>query len=145
MGRLSAAACPADSFHDEDPMRPYLLVAVFGVVPIDDALAQQAPATEVRAADPAAQVPQVSYRSAFEGYVPYREQPLAPWREVNEEVSRVGGHAGIFRSGGHASQGHGTASKPAPGEAAGSTRKEPAGQAPARSAPKAPAGGHQGH
>ena len=72
-------------------------------------------------------------------------RPLAPWREVNEEVGRVGGHVGIFRSGGHASQGHGTASKPAPGEAAGSTRKEPAGQAPARSAPKAPAGGHQSH
>ena len=123
-------------------MTRYLLLAVFGVLPIN-VLAQQAPSKDVRAADPAAQVPPISYRSAFEGYVPYREQPLAPWREVNDEVGRVGGHVGIFRSGGHA--GHGTPSKPATGEAAGSTRQEPAGQAPTRGAPKAPAGGHQGH
>jgi hypothetical protein len=125
-------------------MKAHLILAVFSVVSID-ALAQRAPSTGVRAADPAAPVPQVSYRSAFDGYVPYREQPLASWREVNDEVGRVGGHVGIFRSGVHASQGHGTPSKPAPGEGPSSTRQDPAGQAPARGAPKAPAVGHHGH
>jgi hypothetical protein len=121
-------------------MKPYLLLAVFGVASVF-ALAQQAPSREVRAADPAAPVPQVTYRSAFEGYVSYREQSLAPWREVNDAVGSVGGHVGIFRSGGH-----GTPSKPAPGQGASSPRQGPAGQAPERGAPKtAPGAGHHGH
>jgi hypothetical protein len=38
------------------------------------------------------------YRSAFEGYRPYVEEPLAPWREVNDTVGRVGGHVGVIRA-----------------------------------------------
>jgi hypothetical protein len=26
------------------------------------------------------------------------EEPLAPWREVNDTVERVGGHAGVLRA-----------------------------------------------
>ena len=48
---------------------------------------------------PEAKVPPVTYRSAFEEYRPYREQKPAPWREVNEEVARVGGHAGVMKTG----------------------------------------------
>lgn len=52
------------------------------------------------------------YRSAYTDYQPYRDEPMLPWRAVNEEVARVGGHAGIF-GGAHA--GHGTApAQPAP-------------------------------
>ena len=47
----------------------------------------------------AAPVPPVKYESPFAGYVPYREKDVAPWRDVNDEVARAGGHAGIF--GGH--------------------------------------------
>jgi hypothetical protein len=39
-----------------------------------------------------------AYKSAFEGYRPYAEEPLAPWREVNETVERVGGHVGVLRA-----------------------------------------------
>ena len=98
-------------------------------------------------ADPAAKVPAVKYQSAFEGYVPYREHPLAPWREMNDEVARVRGHPGIFGGAGHA--GHGGAkpgpSKPAAGQAADSAPKEPAGRPSARGAPKAPSDSHKGH
>jgi hypothetical protein len=48
------------------------------------------------AADAAARVPATKYDSAFTGYQPYREQKLAPWRELNEDVHKAGGHIGIF-------------------------------------------------
>lgn len=74
------------------------------------AFAQQPVArTNPAAADAA--VPAVKYESAFAGYTPYRDEKLAPWREVNDEVARVGGHIGIVGGAGHA--GHGAA-KPKP-------------------------------
>jgi hypothetical protein len=80
-------------------------------------------------ADPSAPAPAAAYHSAFEGYRGYREEPLADWRAVNDEVGRVGGHAGIFRgAGGQA--GHGAAT------AAPSATE---GQSPGRGAPQAPA------
>lgn len=39
-----------------------------------------------------------SYRSAFEGYQSFTEEPLASWREVNDAVARVGGHMGVLRA-----------------------------------------------
>lgn len=45
----------------------------------------------------ASRVPAVTYRSAFEGYQPYRDQEVAPWREVNDEVARIGGHIGVLK------------------------------------------------
>ncbi len=38
------------------------------------------------------------YRSAYEGYRAYADEPRAPWREVNDTVGRVGGHAGVLRA-----------------------------------------------
>ncbi len=32
-----------------------------------------------------------AWRSAFDGYQPYAEAPLAPWRESNDTVGRIGG------------------------------------------------------
>lgn len=75
-------------------------------------------------AHPGVAVPVVKYESAFTGYVPFRQEKLASWREVNDEAARVGGHLGIFGGAGHA--GHGAAkpaakpSSPAPKPAAAS-------------------------
>jgi hypothetical protein len=119
-------------------MKPYLLAAMIGVCSLD-ALAQQQTSADPKVTDPAAHVPQVTYRSAFDNYVPYREQAIAPWREVNEEVARVGGHTGIFRGAGHGMHGQSAPAKPPAGEpASGAT--EAGGQPPVRGAPKPPAG-----
>jgi hypothetical protein len=42
--------------------------------------------------------PPVQYRSAFEGYRPWGAPQPANWRAVNDEVLRLGGHAGHLRS-----------------------------------------------
>ena len=56
--------------------------------------------------NPSAAVPAVKYQSAFTGYLPFRDEKLAPWRDVNDEAARVGGHLGIFGgAAGHAGQG----------------------------------------
>lgn len=60
------------------------------------AFAQSGAAGDPRA--PQARVPAVTYQSAFQDYRSYREQELASWREVNEEVARVGGHIGVMKS-----------------------------------------------
>ena len=52
--------------------------------------------TELSPANPSATVPAVKYESAFTDYLPFRDEKLAPWREVNDEAARVGGHLGIF-------------------------------------------------
>lgn len=59
------------------------------------------------AANADARVPGTRYDSVFTGYQPFREQKLAPWRELNDEVHKAGGHIGIV---GGAS---GTTDKPA--------------------------------
>lgn len=62
--------------------------------------------TNISPADPGAAAPQTPYASAFAGYQPFRDEKLAPWREVNDEVGRIGGQAGIFGEAGHAGHGN---------------------------------------
>ena len=45
-------------------------------------------------ADPSARSSRPVYESAFSGYRPWAEPKLARWREVNDEVGRIGGHVG---------------------------------------------------
>lgn len=52
------------------------------------------PASAAASAD--ARVPETKYDSAFTGYQPFREQKLAPWRELNDDVHKAGGHIGIM-------------------------------------------------
>lgn len=78
--------------------------------------------TRPHPADPAAPVPAAKYESAFSRYRGFREEPLAPWRDVNDEVARAGGHIGIV----------GGAGRGAP--AAGSPATKPPAP-PAKSAP----------
>ena len=35
--------------------------------------------------------PQALYRSAFEGYRAFADEPVRPWRETNDTVGRIGG------------------------------------------------------
>ena len=103
-------------------------------------LAPLAFAAQPSPTDPAAPASPARYESAFDGYRSYKEEPIADWRGVNNEVGQIGGHMGIFRgTGGHA--GHG-AQKAAP-EAVRTPVPAETGQQPARSAPKAPS--VQGH
>ncbi len=59
--------------------------------------AEQPAITPSAAVDANARVPQAHYDSAFTGYRPYSGQRLAPWREVNDNVHKAGGHIGIVR------------------------------------------------
>ncbi|MDH3286632.1 MAG: hypothetical protein OEP48_02735 [Betaproteobacteria bacterium] len=102
-------------------MKTYLAaLAIAACAPL--ATAQQ-PAPRSGPADPAAPAPVFRYESAFSGYRGFREEPLAPWRDVNDEVARVGGHIGIMRG---TSGGHGSA-KPGAKPPAGNTA--PGGEA----------------
>lgn len=85
-----------------------LLYCAFALTPL--AVLAQQPATKIDSAAPRAAVPAVKYESAFAGYLPYRDEQLASWREVNDEAARVGGHIGIF---GGAAHGRQTSAKPA--------------------------------
>jgi len=107
----------------------------------------QSSATTPNPADVNARAPAIKYESAFAGYAPYREEKLAPWRDVNDEVARAGGHIGMFRGAGNAGHGNATPGpvKPAPDQPAGSSIKQGAGQPPGRSAPQVPPEGHSGH
>ena len=78
--------------------------------------------------DPRAWVPAVDYRSTLTTYLPYRDPSLASWREMNEQVGRLGGHVGHTDAG---RTGAGKASIPAAKPAAGS--------------PKPPSSGHGSH
>jgi len=43
------------------------------------------------AADPAAPVPPVGYRSTMDGYRSHASEPVGPWRDANDRVGRQGG------------------------------------------------------
>lgn len=58
--------------------------------------------TAVSPADPQVRVAPPQYQSAYTGYRPLRDEKPAPWREINDEVARTGGHPGIFGGAGHA-------------------------------------------
>lgn len=45
-------------------------------------------------ADPSVPVPPLRYESAFSDYQSHRDQPLREWIGVNDEMRRLGGHAG---------------------------------------------------
>jgi hypothetical protein len=49
-------------------------------------------------ADPTVAVPATRYSSAFASYQPLGDEKVAPWREINYEAARIGGHLGMFRN-----------------------------------------------
>lgn len=79
-------------------MKRFIVIAAIAALAPHAAAQQQA---KPQAADPAAPAPAAKYESAFSGYRGYREEPLATWRDVNDEVARAGGHIGILRGAAH--------------------------------------------
>lgn len=107
-----------------------LFAAALAALPV--LAAQPSPATNP--ASPDAPVRQSAYESAFAGYRTYQDEKPASWREVNDEVGRIGGQAGIFGGAGHA--GH---SSPKP-----STNPPPAASKPKQAPHSMHGKGHQG-
>lgn len=68
-------------------MKQYVLFAALAAIA---AVARAAPPQKQTAADAADEAPPL-YESAFAGYRRYEEEEIAPWRELNEEVARLGG------------------------------------------------------
>ena len=127
-------------------MRYKLLFGMYGALALAPLSSFGQTSTVADPADASARSSAVKYESAFAEYRSYKEQELAPWRDINDEVARIGGHVGMF--GGHGGHARGSESgpiKPPVGQPAGAKPQVPAGQPPARSAPQAPSGGHQGH
>lgn len=92
-----------------------------------------APAAQPSPSEKSPPPARASYVSAFEGYRPLIDEPMRPWREVNDEMGRLGGHIG------HAGGEAGTPAPPAPGSAGAQAHSMPG------SADKAPPGAHSGH
>jgi hypothetical protein len=88
------------------------------------AFAQQAPLPAGTSASVAP--PRLVYRSAFEGYRAYREPTPRSWREVNEGVAALAGHAGHLKPAGTSNAPHAT--RP---DATGATGDAPAAALPA--------------
>lgn len=59
------------------------------------------------------------YRSALEGYQPYSETKLAPWKAANDTVGQIGGWRAYAKEAaqGQGQQGHGGHAAPAAGAA----------------------------
>ena len=76
-------------------------ILTYGAVLLNPLAAAAQPGSEQpNPTQPDAAVPAVKYESGFAGYVSFREDKLAPWREANDEVARAGGHIGILRGAG---------------------------------------------
>jgi len=84
--------------------------------------------------------PILPFRSAFEGYRGFGEQPVGSWRQANDLVGRIGGWQAYAREG----QGGGSSPAPGTGNATPAIKPGPpsAAGAPASSAPS---GAHSAH
>lgn len=79
-----------------------------------------------------------TYQSALDGYQPFADEKLAPWKESNDNVGRIGG----WRAYAKEASGGGSAPIAAPvGAASAASPPAPAARPPAASAPPAPATG----
>ena len=116
----------------------YGLALLFAVAVLSPAAAQYGKAPDP--VDPRAPAPGVKMESAFPGYQPFREQPIRPWKESNQEVADnpMGGMAGHSMPG--------MASKPdATAHDMGSMPGMPGMNSKPGAPPKANSGGKAGH
>jgi len=68
------------------PIGPALLAGLISGLWIGAAQAQPVQPAATQSTTPA-----LTYQSAFTRYKPYADQAIAPWREVNDDVGRIGG------------------------------------------------------
>lgn len=95
--------------------------------------------TAVASAPAASAASAPAYRSAFEGYTGHADVPVRPWREVNDQVGRIGGWRVYAR------EGQGSGPSPAAGGHAGHAAGPAARPAAGASSAAAATGGHAGH
>ncbi len=76
-------------------MTRHILNFALAVAVLDHAAHAQGRA---RPDDPAVPAAPLEHISSFQGYRPFHDEPLAPWREVNETALRIGGHVGVLRA-----------------------------------------------
>lgn len=120
----------------------YGLALLFAVAVLSPAAAQYGKAPDP--ADPRASAPAGKIESAFPGYQPFREQPIRPWKESNQEVAD---NPGMGAMGGMA--GHSMPGMDSKGSAAGHDMSSMPGMPGMNSKPGAPpkanSGGKAGH
>jgi hypothetical protein len=110
-------------------------------------LAQTAPHSAVQAAaQPAAVEPApLKYESTFTGYQAYRDGKRGDWRELNDTVRTLGGHAGHIRGSAPEQTEVAPMTAPAttPATAPGAPAAVPPRQQPPQTAPVDPHAGHK--
>lgn len=74
-----------------------LLATTVGLVAAQPLVAARPAASAASAAAPNNSTS--SYRSAFEGYRPFTEQPVTSWRAANDQVGQIGGWQAYAREG----------------------------------------------
>jgi len=89
--------------------------------------AEQAESARLPASAPATAAAAPAYRSALEGYRPFKDQPVTSWKASNDLVGRIGGWQAYARE--------------AQGGASADSASSPSSAAPASRA----ASGHAGH
>ena len=128
--------------------------ALLAAAALPHAAAQTAAAPEAAASAP--RTPG-AYRSAFDGYRPFGDQPVGNWRDANDTVGRIGGWQAYAREGQgssaggaaaipaehrHVPSGTGTVAPPMP---TASSPGPGASSVPVKVAPGGAASGHSGH
>ena len=116
--------------------RTAVLAVLFAPVATPVALAQQASAPAAPAASAPAESAGPAYRSAFDGYRGFTDQPVESWRKANGEVGQAGGWKAYAREGQGAAAGRHEHAMPA------AAQVSPPPGAPASAARP---GGHTGH
>lgn len=69
-------------------LRPHSLIAFVTATVAATAAAQAPPAGEPGTS---LHPPALSYQSPLDGYKPFVEEELVPWKEANDNVARIGG------------------------------------------------------
>lgn len=113
--------------------------SVFSWWPLLLAATATGPAGAQSAPPPASPLP---YRSAFEGYPAFDEQPVAPWKASNDTVARIGGWRAYAQEAQAAQAASGSQQPPGAGQPAPAAAPAAAAAPTKPGAPRAASHGH---